>query len=401
MNSICLDRSFKSYFVFIIYLVLSITSTQAAFEIKAGPYLQNPTETSMTVMWITSANSTATVYYGRDKNPSIEAVSMTDGQIDANTTIHRVTITGLQPGTTYTYRVTSTEILKYEPYKITFGETVNSDDYTFKTLDTTEKECSFIVFNDVHDTFSSLQSRFETANKPACDMVFLNGDIVNDPTSTEQIIQKTLKPATDLFASEIPFIFIRGNHETRGVLSRPLKNYLSLPDNRYYFSFQQGPVYFVILDSGEDKEDSHREYSGLNDFDSYRSEQAEWLEKEIRKPAFKKAPFRIAVTHIPLFGDDKWHGPVDCRKKWAALLNKGNIDLLLAGHTHHPEVIKPVPDEHDYPVFIGGGWKAESATVIRVNATSKKLEVRMFDNDDNIIEQTEIKRKPRWFGLLK
>lgn len=400
MNDTCSNRNFTKCFILVVFLILTVTSSHAALEITAGPYLQNPTETSMTVMWVTNANSTAIVHYGTGESPSTEAVSVTDGQIDANTTIHRVRISGLKAASEYSYRISSTEILKYEPYKVTYGETVSSSVYTFKTLNETHPDCSFVVFNDVHDGFARLQGRFEFANQPACDMVFLNGDIVNDPSSETQIIEKTLKPATDLFASETPFCFIRGNHETRGFFSRTLKSYLALPNNRYYYSFQQGSVYFIVLDSGEDKEDSHWAYSGLNAFDSYRDEQTEWLKAEIRKPAFKKASFRVALSHIPLFGKRNAHGATDCKQKWAALLNKGKIDLHLSGHTHRPKVITPVSGEHDYPIFVGGGPRDENATVIRVNATPKRMEVRMFDNSGNIIGQTEIKRRSGWAGFL-
>ena len=221
-------------------------------------------------------------------------------------------------------------------------------------------------------------------------MIFLNGDIFNDPMSEAQIVDKVLKPATELFASEIPFLLARGNHETRGAYARLLKSYIATPNNKYYYSFKHGPIYFIVLDSGEDKEDNHWAYSGLNDFDSYRDEQTEWLKKEIQKEDFKKAPFRIVLSHIPLFGSGDKHGTLDCRKKWASLLNEGKINLHISGHTHQPAVLEPVVDEHSYPIFIGGGPQNENFTVIRVDATVDKLSITMFGNDGEVIGKSEI-----------
>ncbi len=361
-----------------------------AFKIIAGPYLQAPTDTSVTIMWITNADSTATVEYGTAETLDKKAASTTDGQIDANTTIHRVKVTGLKPGSKYSYRITSTEIEKYEPYKVTYGQAVKSSTYSFQTLAPNKTDCSFIVLNDIHSNIKTLQGELAIANQKPYEMIFLNGDIINDPMSEKQIISQTLKPATELFANEIPFLLTRGNHETRGAYARLLKSYIATPNDKYYYSFKHGPIYFIVLDSGEDKEDSHWAYSGLNNFDSYRDEQTEWLKKKIQKEEFKKAPFRVVLSHIPLFGSGDAHGTLDCRKKWAALLNEGEINLHISGHTHRPAVLEPVADEHNYPIFIGGGPHEENFTVIRVDATTEKLNIAMTGSDGKLIKETEI-----------
>ena len=393
-------KSLKLNFV-VLALVAFAFSPFALAEIAltAGPYLQNPGETSVSVMWITSASSTATVEYGIGDELDKKAVSTHDGQIDANTTIHRVDITGLTAGSKYNYRVVSTEILKYAPYKVTFGETINSETFSFTTLDSKKTACSFVVFNDIHSNVKNLGVRVELANKKPYEMIFLNGDILQDPGSEKLIIDTLLKPASDLFASRIPMLLARGNHETRGAYSRKLKNYVALPDNNYYYSFKHGPVYFIVLDVGEDKEDSNREYSGLNEFDSYRDEQTKWLKKEIKKREFKEAQFRVVLTHIPLFGGGKGHGTLDCRNKWAATLNKGKIDLHISGHTHRPAVVEAVKGVHDYPVFIGGGPHDEKFTVIRVDVANEELSVSMINHSGEVIETYKAKQKKK--GLLE
>ena len=145
----------------------------------------------------------------------------------------------------------------------------------------------------------------------------------------------------ELFAKEIPFVYVRGNHETRGKFARMLPNYLTTPRGKYYYSFDHGPVHFLVMDGGEDKDDTHWAYSGLADFDRYRDEQKAWLEKEIQTDAYKKAAFRIVLVHMPHRQSEDRHGVTDLHNKWRPLFNQGKIDLMISGHTHRYAVVEP------------------------------------------------------------
>lgn len=346
-----------------------------AIEIVAGPYLQCPSETSMTVMWITDCNATSWVEYGRGEALDGRAVYSRDGLIDADVTVHRVTIEGLKAGQAYRYRVCSKEILKFEPYEVTYGDTVTGETHEFTTLDRGKGKFSFIVLNDIHEHNELFAALLGQAKPEPYDLVFLNGDILNHIENQRQIIDHVLTPCVEGFASQVPFVYVRGNHEARGRFARRLPDYIASPSNRYYYSFDHGPVHFVVLDGGEDKEDSHWAYSGLVDYDRYREAQRQWLAGEIRSEAFGKAAFRVAIVHVPAGESDEWHGPTDMYRKWRPLLNEGKIDLMICGHIHSFMVCKPEPGVRDYPMVVGGAPKAGAATVIRVNADAETLEV--------------------------
>ena len=53
----------------------------------------------------------------------------------------------------------------------------------------------------------------------------------------------------------------------------------------------------VMIDCGEDKPDTIPAYAGLLDFDNYRSEQATWLKELVKTKEFKKAKYRIVISH--------------------------------------------------------------------------------------------------------
>ena len=93
-----------------------------AAEILAGPYLQNPGPSSVTVMWVTGPNAAGWLEYGRDGTTPTQVLPVRDGLIDANTRVHRVTLTGLDPDTSYTYRIVTRPIVSFGPYKVDYGE---------------------------------------------------------------------------------------------------------------------------------------------------------------------------------------------------------------------------------------------------------------------------------------
>ncbi|NQV32770.1 MAG: metallophosphoesterase, partial [Phycisphaeraceae bacterium] len=325
-----------------------LKSPDTPLSTVAGPYLQNAQATAMSIQWLTNHPCASWVEYGQPGEPFQRAVPSQDGLVRAAETTHRVTIKGLQPGTTYRYRTVSKEIIHFAAYHVSFGDKIYSDESIFTTLDPSQAECNFVVLNDIHGNDSLFIKLMAMADKTPYDLVFLNGDIVGDIDHESQFVRHILR-TTESFASRIPFVLVRGNHETRGQFARQLPEYVTRQDNHYYGAFTHGPVRFVMLDGGEDKEDSHWAYSGLGDFDAYREEQTLWLKQEIQSTAFKAATFRIVLMHIPLYGSSNGHGPSDCRSQWADLINQADVDLMISGHTHRQRIVAPRPGLNPYP----------------------------------------------------
>jgi len=357
-----------------------LARTAGAVQIVVGPYLQTPTETSMTVMWVTDQSCTSWVEFGQEDTLDRKAHHSRHGLIEADQTIHRIKLQGLAPGTADRYRVGSKEIVKFEPYKVTYGDTVYSDAHTFTTL------------NGKKEGIEILASLMKLAEPKPYDLVFLNGDILGHIENQQQVIDHVLAPCTKLFASQTPFVYVRGNHETRGRFARRLPDYLTLPNDRYYYSFDHGPVHFVILDGGEDKQDTAEVYAGLVDFDHYRDVQQKWLRLEIQSAAFKQAPFRVVLVHMPPKPSEQWHGPDDLYNKWRPVLNGEKVDLMVCGHTHRYTVEMPEKGVRDYPRVIGGGPQAGEATLIRIDATVQELDVTMTRDDGHVVGTCRIKR---------
>ena len=118
-----------------------------------------------------------------------------------------------------------------------------------------------------------------------------------------------------------------------------------------YYMFRQGPVSFLVCDSGEDKPDSDMEYYDIVAFDEYMDEQAEWLKKAVLHQDFVTAPFKVAVVHIP--PSHSWHGARRIFDKIVPVLNKSGVQVMLSGHRHRVFLQQP-GNGVNFPVFENG-----------------------------------------------
>ena len=353
--------------------------------LKSGPYLQAPSTDSITVRWITNIPCLSWVEYGDAPDKLDKKGQMSNiGLVDAYNTVNAVDLNDLKTGTTYYYKICSKIIDTFLAYKMIFGEMYTSPVYSFTTASLKADKVSFLVFNDIHDRPDSFQHLLKFNEGKKHDFVFLNGDMFDWQTDEDQLVNHLLQPFGDMFAST-PFFFSRGNHETRGKFARHIPDYFNGHDSRFYFSFQYGSMYAIVLDSGEDKQDNDPAYYGMVDFDNYRLQQAAWLEKEIQKPAFKKAKHKVVFSHIPLFYSGDWHGTMHCRQVWNHIFNKAKIDILISGHTHKYGIHPPVKGQHDYPIVIGGGPLVTKRTIISVEVDAQALTLTMTDDAGKVV----------------
>jgi predicted phosphodiesterase len=299
-----------------------------------GPYLIAPRADSMTVVWFTNQQCLAWVEYGENGDLSKKAFGMHFGLIDALDTRHAVEIRGLESGKTYSYRVVAKEIKKFAPYKVDYGAEVSGKTFHFTTCDPRKQSFSFCAVSDIHGRAKEFDAMLQQVRWDGVDFVALDGDMISDFCQESQVFDGFLDTCVARFATATPMVYVRGNHETRGGLARRFFDYVPTPEGRFYGSFNHGGVHFIVLDSGEDKTDSSVEYSGLAAFDPYREEQARWLRDDLRSEASRNATFRIALFHMPMAADDKWHGPDHLNQIWRPLFNEGNVDLAICGHIH-------------------------------------------------------------------
>lgn len=339
------------------------------------PYLQNPTDGGITVMWETTVPTYSWVEYGTDKENLKLVRPMMDGQAICNNDLHKVRIEGLKPGQKYYYRVCSTEMLVYKAYSKAFGNTAVSDFGTFAIPEADEDEFTALVFNDLHQRTNTFQALMEQVKDVDYDFVFFNGDCIDDPNNRAQA-SRFIKYVTEaLKGNHIPTFFMRGNHEIRNAYSIGLRDHFDYVGRKTYGAFNWGDTRIVMLDCGEDKTDDHKEYSGLNDFTQLRHDQVVFLKQEMSSKAFKKAKKRILIHHIPLYG---FEGNL-CNDLWRPVLEKAPFDICLNAHLHKYAYYPKGSQKCSYPVIIGGGNSLKDATVIILEKKKNGLKIKVLN----------------------
>lgn len=337
-----LRKLIRVWIIGIVFPLYAIAG-QPSVKITHGPYLQNLSENEVTVVWTTDKPCKSWVEFSKKEDGKSfysqlprKAYASQDGLCCVDT-LHRVTVTGLEKNTTYFYRVLSQEVKELLPYRPVLGNIVSTDIWkkplTFTTLDGRQETLSMVMINDIHGKNDLQKKLLEMAPPQNVDMVVFCGDMCNYINKQSDIFTGFLDTSVGLFASSKPFVYVRGNHETRGAYARNFSRYLTGPEGKFYYAFTYGPIRFIVLDSGEDKPDTDVEYSGLVDFDNYILEQKEWLARELESTEFRAASFRVVLSHIP-FGKGGWYGSERLRKQLLPLLEGARIDLMLSGHNH-------------------------------------------------------------------
>ena len=346
-------------------LIFSVLPFYASAEIKIkrGPYLQKMSTDEVTVVWTTDAPAMSWVEIAPDDGSHFYAEERPRfyqkkwGKKEIGTE-HAVRISGLEKGTTYRYRIYSKEVVTNKNVQILFGEVAANDilrnqPFRFTTLNEEKPTVRFTMVNDIHANDSLFRDLTRNAVKENFDFVVFNGDMLSDMRSEDQMFDGFLNSASKLFATQIPFYYVRGNHELRGTFSHEFMKYFPSLSGMPYYTFRQGPAFFIVLDGGEDKTDKDIRYYGMADFDEYRREEAEWLKTVVESEAFKQAPYKIVLIHMPpAYNEKGWHGVNQLRQYFVPILNEAGIDLMLSGHEHRLSILEPAQSGFKFPVLI-------------------------------------------------
>jgi len=348
---------------------------------RTGPYLQQVTETGCTVMWMTHVKCHSWVEWGDSSGLGEKAQAVADGQVMLNNELNRIRLAGLEPGKKYFYRICSREVIRIgnKAQNHRWGRLEISTIHSFVTADTRRTSLKCIFFNDLHDNLDLFQALAGVEAIQGYQLSIFNGDCFNDPPDEETTLKLLRAYNNGVQASDIPVIYLRGNHEIRGAYARQWPSLVDNPGGRQYFALSRGPVRFVFLDCGEDKEDAHNDIAGLNDFEGFHREQAEWLKEETERPEFRNAKYRVLVHHIPIYGiREDWFQP--WKTVWGPVLNRAGFDISIHGHTHRVAVHPPMGlGDHHYPMVIGGGSSWDNGTVTVLEADAKRLRVDVLN----------------------
>jgi hypothetical protein len=149
--------------------------------------------------------------------------------------------------------------------------------------------------------------------------VLMVGDNLYGGESTRDYVKKFESPYKDLLSAGVKFYAALGNHDDSN--QRFYKNF-NMNGERFYTFKPRDGVRIVALDS--------------NYLDK---PQIEWLDKEL---AASGSEWKIVFFHHPLYSSGRTHGPsVEVREVLEPIFVKRGVSVVLAGHEHFYERIKP------------------------------------------------------------
>lgn len=237
------------------------------------------------------------------------------------------------------YKVFSTRVIDELSYGGRSGKTIESQSIAFN--DNIGDNANILTVSDWH-TFNekAKQAASYLGNYNA---VILLGDCAPGLMCEQEVEDYLISFAGDLSRGEMPVLFARGNHETRGREASNLSSYLGI--DSFYYTANLGSYNFIVLDSGEDKKDDHPEYGGMVAYEQNRKDMVDWLEGLENSENLKT----IVISH-----DKDICIEENLSARAHDKLDQLNASLLVSGHTHTSEFIENSP----YPILIDGGINA-------------------------------------------
>ncbi len=370
-------------------LLVMTAAVANASNLLYGPWVHNVDEHGFTVLWVTAEPSLDYVEIAPDDGSAFEAKARPRYYQTANGRrtmgrYHAVRIDGLEPGTSYRYRLVGKVLtVGSNPYRLVFGHLrlISNKKRTCKvrTLDAKAEVCRFSQFNDIHFN----DARFTALAKPVdldkTDFIVLNGDIVSYSQHIDSVAKHSIVPITEQ-AERLPIVYARGNHEGRGLDFDKVYSLFPTSTGEFWYSFRQGPAAFIVLDGGEDKPDGSHEYAGTADYDAYRQRETEWLKQAVKDPAFVSAPVKICIVHIPTVAyKNSWYSQLWITENWAPILEKAGIDLMLSAHHHKWICSEAGQDGKGYPLLVNSNMERMDVVV-----TKDGIDVKTYDVNGNL-----------------
>jgi hypothetical protein len=190
------------------------------------------------------------------------------------------------------------------------------------TLPLKDKSVKFAV---IGDSGTGERPQFEVGQQMAAfhklfpfDFVLMLGDNIYGSKSPEEFHKKFEEPYQDLLNGGVKFYASLGNHDETNEKIYKLFNM----NGKQYYNFRKGNAEFFALDSNY-----------MN------PEQLHWLDQQL---AASDATWKICYFHHPLYSDGKTHGPaLDLRKQVEPIFTAHGVSLVLSGHEHFYERLKP------------------------------------------------------------
>lgn len=364
--------------LFVIFLILIQTAIVNAADIKKGPYLiYSGNSENMTILWQTDSRVKCTLEWGLSPTNYEHKITSIGYGFHRQ---HRYKISGLVPNTHYFYRVT----VDGKMYTGNF-HSAPSD---------AEQNVKFLAYGD---TRTNPQYQDELARQmvatytgePAYQTFLLHvgdwAEFDTDKSWQHDFFPKT-QPNLVRFKTELPILGCMGNHECSGKMLRRYYPYPYVSNNRFFWSFDYGPVHVIILDQ----------------YTWYKSGSIQywWLKKDLTN---SRKQWKFIVLHEPGWSAGGKHkNTKEVQEYIQPLCKQYGVDVVFCGHNHYyarAEVdgvqhvttgsggAPTYPPEANQPYVV---FEKNIMEFCKINIEGSILSFQAVDKDGNVIDYFSI-----------
>lgn len=317
----------------LIFIILFILGVFWQFDICLFNKIDTPVvyavEDTYQIVFTTQAKGEAWVVIdGVEYNDTFAGYRYTEEKI------HKITVPMEALDNAKEYTINTRAMYLRGPYESLQGKTI-TETFTWKGIQQSDG-LNYYVLADTHNTQKTPLAA-ATYFKDKLDFLIAVGDHVSW-IDREDDLRNFLTLAGNITQGEIPVVYARGNHETKGVMAKDLYRYVGAKGENYYYTFRLDTIWGIVLDIGEDHGDDFVEYCGISKFDAYREEQTEFLDEVLSNAEnefdAEGVKYRIAISHIPLTVKSENDYVADIKDEWVERLNQMKISILYSGHQH-------------------------------------------------------------------
>jgi hypothetical protein len=333
--------------------------------IRKAPYIiYKGNNTEMKVLWQLTITDTCTLVWGTD---TLYGLGNTVTTEYGNSHQHAYTITNLIPSAKYYYRVT-----------------VNGEIYigSFRSApDTNETNIKFMVYGDTrsnpasHDQVAAAMVTEFNEDENFQSIVLSVGDLVNNGNSESDWDNQFFNPSypnIKTLLANAPYQAAMGNHEGTGQLFGKYFPYPFVAGR--YWSFDYGPVHFVIVDQ----------------YTSYGpgSAQLTWIENDL---ASTTKSWKFICFHEPGWSAGGHGNSTSVQNYIQPLCEQYGVSIVFAGHNHY--YARAVVNEIQHITTGGGGAPLYSpnSTYPNVVATAMAYHFCNIEIDGSSLHFTALK----------
>ncbi len=261
------------------------------------------------------------------------------GVMRSSSKYHKITVPSTELENAGEYTVCCRNVVERKPY---FTETAEAEEksYKFSPVKKGGRKTAYHI-SDVHGLFEEAKAAVSLFEEKygRIDFLISNGDLAEHSGEAENL-DMIYELLAEITGGRIPVVYARGNHDTRGSFAEKTTEIFPSSCGDTYFSFTLGDIWGLVLDCGEDKEDSFDEYGNTACFKAFRERETRFIESITSdKDGYMKEDIkhRIIVSHIPFTRHFK--PPFDIEEEryayWAKLLGEEiSPDIMLCGHKH-------------------------------------------------------------------